>query len=297
MLANGKKALHSSLGRRGVGASWDRDLRGFLLRMMREHGIRPSRALGQHFLASSSVASRVAGLVEPSSIVYEVGCGLGSLTLFLSKTSQYVACCEIDERLARALLQTIRAEAIPNVDIVVADALSLELSGIPHFVVSNTPFVISSRLVARLCSDRGLLKAVLGVQREVGHRLVARPGSDNYGRLTVLAQLCFEVKTLFEVPPEAYIPRPEVSTIFVELKPRNLVKAEDLANLEEVTRALFSLRRKKLSKALQMGLGVRGAELEALLKSGGLSPEQRVYEVPPEGFLRLASLYSAYKAR
>jgi len=291
------KKLFTPSEKSAVKASWDKDLRSFLLRLMREHGIKPSRALGQHFLASSRVASKVTGLVEPQSVVYEVGCGLGSLTLFLSRNSQYVTCCEIDEKLARILLQTVRAEALHNVDIIVADALSLELSGIPHTVVSNTPFVISSRLIAKLCRDRGLLKAILGVQRELGHRLVARPGSDDYGRLTVLAQLCFEVKMLFEVPPEAYIPKPEVSTIFVELKPRNLLEVEDLVKLENVTRALFSLRRKKLSKALQMGLGVRGVELETLLRNCGLSPEQRVYEVPPEGFLRIAnSLYGAYSA-
>jgi len=283
--------------RSGVGASWDKDLRGFLVKMMREHGIKPSRSLGQHFLASSGVARRVAELVEPWPLVYEVGCGLGSLTLFLSRSSQYVACCEIDEKLARILSRIVSAEAIPNIDVVVADALSLELSGTPHVVVSNTPFVISSRLVAKLCRDVGLVRAILGVQREVGRRLTARPGSDDYGRLTVLAQLCFEVKVLFDVPPEAYIPRPEVSTTFVELKPKNLVGVEDLARLEKVTRALFSLRRKKLSKALQMGLGVKGGELETLLRSCSLSPEQRVYEVPPEGFLRIARyIYSAWDA-
>lgn len=269
--------------------SWDRDLRNFILEVLREHGIKPSKSLGQHFLVSSRFASRVVELVERWSTVYEVGCGLGSLTLFLSRSTQYVVCCEIDERLARILSQVVEVEAIPNVDVVIADALSLELSKSPHVVVSNTPFVISSKLIAKLCSDKGLLKAILGVQREVGRRLTAKPGSDDYGRLSVLAQLCFEVRPLFDVPPEAYIPVPEVSTTFVELKPRNIVDAEVLSRLEDITKALFSLRRKKLSKALRMGLGVEGDELEILLKGCGLSPEQRVYEIPPEGFLKITS--------
>lgn len=249
--------------------------------------IRYKRRLGQHFLVDDTVASRIASFVNGED-VYEVGCGLGSLTLPLSERSAYVFCCEKDEVLALFLSRELYRRGIGNVDIMVGDALRIDLSRSSHLVVSNTPFNISSQLVVKLCYDEGLLKAYLGLQREVAERLYAKPGTREYGRLSVISQLCFSIERLFDVPPNAFLPPPKVFTSFVRLVPLRRLGAEDVRLVEEFSRRIFPYINRVVTTALRIGLGVNREVAEDLVRESNVLGSRRVREINPEEVLALA---------
>lgn len=264
-----------------------RELRKNIESLMKRHRLRPLHRLGQHFLVDESAVRKFTEQIAPGALVYEIGCGLGSLTIPLAHRASYLLCSELDERLARILKEELKALGLVNVDIVIADALKFETSTRSHAVVSNTPFNISSRLIVELCRDRGLLYAVLGVQQEVGLRLLAKSGEKDFGRLSVIAQLCFQISKLFQIPPRAFIPKPEVATLVVRLTPKHTLSEEELSAIEELTRRLFSLRNKKVAKALKETFRLGDVETQRLLSQCEISHDQRVYELAPEQFLRM----------
>ena len=264
------------------------DLKTYVRSLLRSYALRPSRKLGQHFLVDERAVRMFVSTVEPGSTAYEIGCGLGSLTIPLAARASYVLCSELDERLARILSSVLEKRGCANVDIVVADALTFQLSASSYIVVSNTPFNISSALIVKLCYEKGLKYAVLGVQRELGLRLLAKPGESDYGRLSVIASLCFKIDKLFGIPATSYLPRPEVGTLVVKMVPSRYVPDDTLHAVEVITRRLFSLRNKRMAKALAEAFGVEGSGLTRLLANCRISPGQRVYETTPEQFLCLA---------
>lgn len=243
------------------------------------------KRLGQHMLVDEYYARRIVESVSKCRVVYEIGCGLGGLTLPLSEVAEYVFCSEVDGTLISRLKRCIgRAD---NVDIIHADATSLELSRSSHVVVSNTPFYLSSKIIVTLCRDASLVFAILGVQREVAERMLARAGSREYGRLSVVAQLCFNIEKLFIIPRSAYVPRPKVDTAVVKLTPRGVLSNEELEAVEKFTRAVFPYRRKKLSTGLSLGFHTGRETAEKMLLEMGLDPKKRVEEVTPEEVLKI----------
>ncbi|QOJ78140.1 ribosomal RNA small subunit methyltransferase A [Infirmifilum lucidum] len=255
--------------------------------------IRLQKRLGQHLLVDRHYIDLFVGATGSPRVVYEIGCGLGSLTMPLAERAEYVFCSEIDPGLASLLREC--SQWASNVDVLLSDAMCLELSRSRHVVVSNTPFYLSSEVVSLLCRDGSLEYAVLGVQKEVGDRLLAQPGSRKYGRLSVIAQLCFSVEKLFIIPSSAYIPRPEVDTMVVRLTPTRAFTQEFLERLEEFTRRVFPYRKKKFSTGLSLGLGVSRVQAKELLSDLGIDPEKRVYEISPREVAKIVS-YLALQA-
>jgi len=172
------------------------------------------KRLGQHFLRDVSIAEYIAGLVPGGLDVIEVGPGRGILTIPLAQKSRVVYAIEVDPALADALRRT----APPNVVVIEGDALELEWPK-ADFFVSNVPYSITSPLLLRLAESK--LPAVVTVQREVAERLAARPGDENYGRLTVAMQCRYQVEVLRVVPPRAFEPPPRVYSAVVRLTPRS----------------------------------------------------------------------------
>lgn len=252
-------------------------------------GLRLRKSLGQHLLVDRRSAEMFAEAVGGCSVVYEIGCGAGGLTLPLSRVADYVFCSEIDSNLV-GLLRGCLKDAV-NVDVVLADALFLALSGRRHVVVSNTPFYLSSKIISMLCRDASLEFAVLGVQREVGERLIAAPGSREYGRLSVMAQLCFSIQMLFTIPREAYKPRPKVETVVLRLTPRRVLGAEEIEAVELFTRKVFPYRRKKLSTGIALGFRLDREQAKGMLNEAGIDPDKRVEDVTPEEARVLSKLF------
>jgi 16S rRNA (adenine1518-N6/adenine1519-N6)-dimethyltransferase len=267
--------------------------------LLARHGLAPNRDLGQNFLVDETVAERLVALsgVDPGDTVIEIGSGLGVMTRALAARAERVVTIEVDAGLVRAL----EGEgALPDhVTVVHADALALDLSALARELgprvrlVGNLPYAISSPLLRRLLDARAhLLGWSVMLQRELAERLVAVPGSRDYGSLTVLHALCVRVGKVMDLRPGCFYPAPKVRSTFLDVRPRpgEDPDAPALARVERVVRAAFGNRRKTLANALRAGLGAdfEGPRIEAALEAAKLAPGLRAERVPPEAFVALA---------
>ena len=224
------------------------------LALLRRHGIRLSKRAGQHQVIDPTVLEQMVDYAELSrdDVVLEVGAGIGNLTLLLAARAGKVIAVERDRRLMRVLGERLRVHS--NVKLLCGDALQIEL---PKFnkVVANLPYGISSDITFRLLKHKFEL-AILMYQREFAERLVAKPGSDDYGRLTVNAYYRASLELLREVPPEAFFPQPKVTSAIVRLKPREPpFDVADESMFFNVVRALFQHRRQRVRNALYRSFG------------------------------------------
>ncbi|HEY6858306.1 MAG TPA: rRNA adenine dimethyltransferase family protein, partial [Pseudolabrys sp.] len=181
-------------------------------------------------------------------------------------------------------------------EIIAGDALSVDpreqLGPERARVVANLPYNIATALLIRWLTIGSWPpwydSLLLMFQREVAERIVAAPGSKSYGRLSVLAGWRTEAKILFDVARSAFVPPPKVTSSVVRLTPRRVPLACDSAALQRVTEAAFGQRRKMLRQSLKT-LGVDAA---ALLADADIEPTARAEEIPVEGFVTLANIFS-----
>ena len=272
------------------------DIRGFLER----HGLQANRELGQNFLCDEALAAKlvVKAGVEPGDRVIEVGTGLGILTRALAARAAQVVTIEVDSGLVRAL----RADSVlsSNVELIHDDALRVDLEALagqgdaPVRLVGNLPYSISAPLLRRLLDLRGrLVDWSVMIQREVAERLLARPGSRDYGSFAVLHALTVAQERVMSLAPGCFHPVPKVRSSFVRLRPlaQPLLGSDELPPVERVVRAAFSQRRKTLVNALQGGALVPVPETERLvaeLDALGIDRRARAESLPPETLLALA---------
>jgi len=212
-------------------------------------GKRPTKRLGQNFLLDDSVVSRSVGFAALNSkdTVLEIGPGLGNLTEEILKSGAKVVGVEKDPAFCKFLERRFGE----RVRIVQADAVKAFL---PEFnkVVSNLPYQISSPITFKLF-DIGFDVAVLMLQREFAERMIAKPGTDDYGRLSVGVYYRADCEIMLNVPRHAFWPQPKVDSCVVRLVPKPPpFKVKDRQAFFDVTRAIFSHRRKKISNSLKV---------------------------------------------
>ena len=274
---------------------------GQTLALLRKHGIRLSKRAGQHQVIDPIVLEQMVDYAELSrdDLVLEVGAGIGNLTLLLARRAGMVISVERDRRLIKVLGERLRGHS--NVELLCGDALRIEL---PRFnkVVANLPYGISSDITFRLLEHKFEL-AVLMYQREFAERLVARSGSDDYGRLTVNAYYRASVELLEEVPPEAFFPQPKVTSAIVRLRPREPpFKAKKEQVFFNVVRALFQHRRQRVRNALYrsfgevfLGVKISKAKRRAMIdqRLPKALAEARVMDLAPEKFGVIANLLTS----
>ncbi|MGH2704601.1 MAG: 16S rRNA (adenine(1518)-N(6)/adenine(1519)-N(6))-dimethyltransferase RsmA [Actinomycetota bacterium] len=266
--------------------------------LARRHGVRPSKALGQHFLVDPNTTRRIIRLagVGRDDQVLEVGPGLGTLTLALAEHARRVVAVELDRGML-APLRDVLAET-PNVDIVQGDALALDLASLlgagSWRMVSNLPYNVATPLIARLLEEvPQVTDLVVTIQREVGERLVAGPGSRTYGAVSVLVALHAEGEILARIPPTVFWPPPAVESVLVRLRRRPPPVEMAPARIMPVVRAAFGQRRKTVRNALAAGLGRTPDEVEAAVRAAGVDPSARAEDLGLEEFARLASRLGA----
>jgi len=266
--------------------------------VIRRHGLSAKKSLGQNFLLDLNLTARIARAGGPlaGATVIEVGPGPGGLTrALLAEGAQRVIAIERDER-AIAALEEIAARYPGRLEIVSGDALRFDagvhLKGVRARVIANLPYNIATALLIDWLTIEPWPPwfdiAVLMFQREVAERIVAKPGSKTYGRLSVLANWRCETKIMFDVAPSAFVPPPKVTSSLVRFIPRALPLACDAQALQRLTEAAFGQRRKMLRQSLKS----LGGDTGALLDQAGITPTARAEEIDVAGFVALARAFS-----
>jgi 16S rRNA (adenine1518-N6/adenine1519-N6)-dimethyltransferase len=261
--------------------------------LLAAHGLRPSKALGQHYLADPNTARKVARLarVGAGETVLEVGPGLGSLTLALRETGATVVAVEADARLLPALEEALGGD--PGVRVEVADALRADLAALApdaRRLVANLPYNIAAGLVLRvLAGFPALAELTVMVQREVGERLAARPGTAAYGAPSAKVAALAEARVLAPVSRRVFVPEPRVDSVLLGLARREHAALERVGYpaVARVVDAAFGQRRKTLRNALR-ALGLEAAEVEAAGRAAGIDLGQRAERLDVAAFAALA---------
>ncbi len=235
------------------------------------------RKKGQHFLVDSGIIERIVCYAElvPDDIVLEIGPGTGSLTEAIAGSAGHVFALEVDPALAAGLHGRFE-----NVEVIKGDALKEDL---PEYnkIVSNLPYQISSRVTYRLLA-RPFDLAVLMYQREFALRMVAKPGSQEYGRLALTVGYLCDAEIMERVPGSAFRPVPEVESAIVRLRPKK--HDIDAERFIEFAERLFNFRRKKVKKALAS----MGFSKESLGMMDTALLEKRPEELTPKEAAELA---------
>lgn len=256
------------------------------------------KSLGQHFLRDRGVIEKIlhAASLSADDRVLEVGAGDATLTAPLSRACGHLVALETDRRRIPRLNELFPAGG--SVEIVDADILQFDLGTLaalaPLKCVSNLPYNIATAVLERLLARRGMFSLlVLMFQKEVGRRLVAGPGDDSYGSLSLATQYRAEASLVCTVPRRAFSPPPAVESAVVRLVPRPapLLPPEQERTFEHLLRAGFAYRRKTfLNSAAIAGRPLDPHGLADGLRSLGLTERARAEELPLEGYLRLATL-------
>jgi len=263
------------------------------LRRMREFGVRPDRELGQNFLIDSNILGVIDRAAELSSaeVVLEIGGGLGVLSEHLAQRAGHVHVVEVDERLRAALGDA--TDRFANVTVHWGDAMQLDLASLapsPTKLVANLPYGIAAGAILRTIGlYPRMTRWVAMVQREVGERFAAAPGTAAYGAPSVLAQLSCEVRVLRAVSRNVFQPVPNVDSVLLELVRRE--QEQTPRELRLLVREAFAHRRKALARSLALAPGAPGDtrdRVRAALRSLGRPADVRAERLSPEDFRALA---------
>ncbi len=264
-----------------------------LREVIAQHELAARKSLGQNFLLDLNLTRKIARAAMPWSdaTVIEIGPGPGGLTrALLLEDAPRVVAVERDDRCIAAL-QSVIAAAGGRLTVHAGDALETDFATLtppPWQVVANLPYNIATPLLLGwLTQAQNFTRITVLVQKEVAERLAAKPGGKTYGRLAVAAQWRAEVRLLFDIGPQAFVPAPKVTSTIVELTPRAKPLAEaEWSKLERVTAAAFNQRRKMLRAALKS----LWPDADAKLEQAGIDPTRRAETLSIEEFCALARL-------
>ena len=252
------------------------------------------KPLGQHFLFDRQILKKIidCSRVTSNDTVIEIGAGSGTLTTLLADRAGKVVAVEIDKKLIAKLKKSVSAK--PNVEVITADALKFPYETITgkFKVVANIPYYITTPLLFRLLEFKKKIPTMtLLLQKEIARRIVARPGSKDYGVLSINVQLYTKPVLKFLVPKEIFSPPPKVDSAVVhfEVFPQPRYRIKNEAFFLRVARAAFSQRRKTIANSLKSFNGIKEALLDA-----GIDYKLRPEVLSIKDFIRLAESLEGY---
>jgi 16S rRNA (adenine1518-N6/adenine1519-N6)-dimethyltransferase len=256
--------------------------------LLDKHNVRLRKSLGQNFVIDPNTIRKVVKVagVKPDDHVLEIGAGAGSLTLALAGAAARVTALEIDERLTPILDEVV--SGIGNVEVVVGDAMKMDLDGIGAArVVANLPYNLAASVVLRILGEAPSIRDLtVMTQREVGERLAAEPGSDAYGLTSVLLAFHAEARVADRVSRNAFFPVPGVDSVIVKIL-RRAEPEVDRKTFYRLAKAAFGQRRKTLRQSLARELG-SPEQAENLAMAVGIDPTSRPESLSLDGFVALA---------
>ena len=265
--------------------------------VLKAFGLRAVKSFGQNFLIDAGVVRAIveAAGVSASDHVLEIGPGIGTLTQALAETGAAVKAVEIDKKLPAVLAETLKS--YDNVTIVSGDILKVDIPAImgagAFKVVANLPYYITTPILMTLLERRlPLADIVTMVQKEVAERMVASPGSKDYGALSVAVQYYTEPRIVIDVPPRSFLPAPDVMSRVVACRVRETpaVAVRDEARFFRVVKAAFGQRRKTIANALKGG-GFPKETIRDALERADIDPTRRGETLSLAEFARLADSF------
>lgn len=264
--------------------------------ILQRFGIHMSKRLGQNFLIDASIVQGIvdAANVQENDRVLEIGPGIGTLTQALAETGAEVTCVELDKRLPEVLAHTL--DAYDNVRVIQGDILKVNIPEImgnkPFKVVANLPYYITTPIIMALLEKHlPITDIVVMVQKEVAERMAAQPGGKTYGALSVAVQYYTVPEIALYVPPRSFMPPPEVDSVVVSCKVRQIPAVEliDEKMFFRVVKAAFGQRRKTLNNALK-SMGVDKNIIADVLDKAGIEATRRGETLTMEEFGAIANI-------
>lgn len=248
-----------------------------LRQRMQELGVQAKRSLGQNFLISDYVIESILQAVGQSSaeILIEIGPGLGALTDRLIKTNKPLRLIELDQRFASYWRKR-------DCDVVEVDALQFDWRSIKnaqHLLVSNLPYQISSSIVMEMSLHQDFMcEMILMFQKEVAQRIQAKPRSEHYGLLSVIAQCFWQIEKICEARPQDFYPAPKVASRVLKFRRHNQFNIRDSLKFLNFVKGAFAHRRKMLKKNL-LSLSLNEVQIESAFSSLDIGAQVRAEEL------------------
>ena len=274
------------------------------IEVLQKYGFRFQKKFGQNFLIDPHVLDNIlaAADISEDDFVVEIGPGIGTLTQYLAYAAREVCAVEIDRNLIPILEDTL--SDWENVTVIHEDILKLDLNalaeekngGKPVKIVANLPYYITTPIIMGLFEKHVPVESItVMVQKEVASRMQASPGSKDYGALSLAVQYYAEPYLAANVPPNCFMPRPQVGSAVIRLDSKTCkTKVSDEGLMFRLIRASFNQRRKTLLNGLRndQSLPYQKEELERALESCGLPPDVRGETLTLEQFARLTDCLS-----
>jgi 16S rRNA (adenine1518-N6/adenine1519-N6)-dimethyltransferase len=274
-----------------------------------KYGFSFKKSLGQNFLIDTNILNRIvdhAELMDGSGAI-EIGPGIGALTEQLAKRAEKVVAFEIDQRLLPILEDTL--SPYPNVKIIHSDVLKADVHAVMEqefaqfkdvMVVANLPYYVTTPILMKLLEERLPIRGIVCMlQKEVGDRISAKPGTKEYGSLSIAVQYYTKAETVMIVPKTVFMPQPNVDSAVIRLtlhyEPP--VKVKDEAFFFHVTRSSFAQRRKTILNNLTSQLPdgkLKKESIQAALQQAGVEESRRGETLTIEEFAQLSNALYPY---
>ena len=264
--------------------------------------IKMSKKLGQNFLIKRGIVDEIVHAAElmPGEPVLEVGPGIGTLTQGLAQSGADVTAIELDRRLLEVLDTTLAS--YDNVRIVHGDVLKLDVPTImnhkPFKVVANLPYYITTPIIMSLLESKlPIERLVVMVQKEVALRMVAKPGTKDYGALSVAVQYYTEPDIVLDVPPKSFLPAPAVTSSVIRcvLRDKPPVHVIDEKLFFRVVKAGFAQRRKTFSNTMKT-TGLTKSQIDELLAKANIDGQRRGETFSLQEFADVANAWASIQA-
>lgn len=263
--------------------------------LLEKHGFNLKKMFGQNFIIDENVINNIIDVsgIDNDTMVLEIGPGAGSLTYKLSNFCQNVLCYEVDQTLKDILCETLDGK--DNVEIIYKDFLKADIKSDLKkyefkklFVVANLPYYITTPIIVKLIEDDiPVDKIVVMVQKEVGERFKAKPGSKDYSSLSIFLNYYFDVKKVLDISKNIFIPKPNVDSIVVEFsKKENLEKLNDEKLFFQLIRDSFKQKRKTIRNNLK---DYDLNKIEFILKKHGFDLSVRAEQLDINVFIDIAN--------
>lgn len=251
----------------------------------------------QNFLADRNVARRIVSALDLDGAdnVLEIGPGRGILTDLLLLDAGRVHAVEIDPELHEALVE--KYHGLPSLTLTLSDFLEFDLLSLaetrpPLKIIGNLPYAVVSPIIQKVLAFKNWSRAVFMVQKEVGDRMLAKPGTKNYGVLSIAVQSQCEIKKLYIVGGRCFRPEPKVDSMVLKLAPlaNPVFSPEGEENFFRVVKAGFAHRRKTLPNSLHRALDLPSDRILAALEKAKISPQVRAETLSIDDFRRLSQV-------